>query len=138
MTSQNHRRRGPALRAFVDEATRLDPLSTNEYHAMRASAMTEAQLQAAVVASAKRRGWLVYHTHDSRRSEAGYPDLHLIHPGAKRSLFRELKRGNGRVSDAQQTWLDALTAAGCDAAVWRPIHWFDGTIDHELDVSRPW
>ena len=37
--------------------------------------MTEKQFQSHIVQYAKMRGWLVYHTHDSRRSEPGFPDL---------------------------------------------------------------
>ena len=40
--------------------------------------MTEAQFQEAVVQLARLTGWLVYHTFDSRRSQAGYPDLTLL------------------------------------------------------------
>jgi hypothetical protein len=46
-------------------------------HIIREQA-TEAEFQAAVVQSAKLRGWWAYHTHDSRRSEAGFPDLVLL------------------------------------------------------------
>lgn len=103
-----------------------------EYNAMRARLMTEAALQACVIALAQRNGWLVYHTHDSRRSQPGYPDLHLIHPATGRSLFRELKTQKGRLSPAQREWLDGLTATGADAAVWRPADWFDDTVMRQL------
>ena len=36
---------------------------------------TEKGFQAAVVELARLRGWLVYHTYDSRRSAKGFPDL---------------------------------------------------------------
>ena len=107
-------------------------ISVSEYHAMQAAAMTEKNLQSAVLGAARRWGWLVYHTFDSRRSEAGYPDLHLVHEGHGLSLFRELKTMRGRVAPAQQKWLDALRNTGCDVAVWRPIDWFNGVIDKQL------
>lgn len=130
--------RGPSGAGRNTASGSASSISQADYHVLRAKAMTEGQLQIAVVEAAKRRGWLVYHTHDSRRSQAGYPDLHLVHPTAGRSLLRELKRETGIVSKDQKIWLAALKLAGLDAGVWRPIHWFDGTIDHELDVSRPW
>ena len=108
-------------------------ISIEQYHELQAANMTEAQLQAVIVAAAIRRGYLIYHTHDSRRSQPGYPDLHLIHAEKGISLFRELKRKTGTLSKDQRTWLSALTAAGQDAAVWRPIDWFNGRVDAELD-----
>lgn len=107
-------------------------ITVAEYHAIQAGTMTEKALQAAVLGAARRWGWLVYHTFDSRRSEAGYPDLHLIHEGHGLSLFRELKTQKGKLSAPQQKWLGALWAAGCDAAVWRPADWFSGAIDAQL------
>ena len=67
-------------------------------------------------------GWLAYHTHDSRRSTAGFPDLVLVKP--PHVLFLEVKRENGRLSVAQADWLAALW--GCNevqAAVVRPSDW---------------
>jgi hypothetical protein len=107
-------------------------ISTAEYHAMQAAVMTEDQLQQLVTVHANRYGWLVYHTHDSRRSQAGYPDLHLVHVGRKLTLFRELKSMKGAVRPAQKVWLAALETVGSDAAIWRPIDWFDGTISEQL------
>lgn len=108
------------------------PVTIAEYNATRAAAMTEKQLQNVIIQEAKRFGWLAYHTFDSRRSEPGYPDLHLIHPTRKLSIFRELKTQTGRLSAAQVAWIDALTAAGCDIAIWRPIDWMNNTISNLL------
>ena len=79
--------------------------------------MTEKQFQSHVVRYAKKRGWRVYHTYDSRRSEPGFPDLVLVR---NKVLFRELKTDKGQLTDAQKTWGQLLTAAGTDYAVWRP------------------
>ncbi|WP_142121534.1 VRR-NUC domain-containing protein [Rarobacter faecitabidus] len=94
--------------------------------------MLERDLQDTVLALADVHGWMAYHTHDSRRSQPGYPDLHLVHVGQRRSIFRELKKQTGRVTPAQQEWLDALTAVGVDAAVWRPADLLAGTILNDL------
>jgi hypothetical protein len=107
-------------------------ISLSEYHELKAKAMTEAQLQLLIVKAAQATGWLVYHTYDSRRSEPGYPDLHLVHPTRGVSLMRELKKQNGVVSKPQKAWIEGLTAAGIDIAIWRPIDWFDGTITRAL------
>lgn len=76
--------------------------------------MTEDELQQAVIAHAEAHGWLVYHTHDSRRSQPGFPDLCLVKP--PRVLFIELKSENGRVQPEQQKWLDTLAACDTVAA----------------------
>ena len=70
--------------------------------------MTEAELQSAVVEAAELGGWLRYHTHDSRRSEPGFPDLALVHPRTGRLLFVELKSAKGRLRPEQRRWLEAL------------------------------
>ncbi|MGI8994178.1 MAG: VRR-NUC domain-containing protein [Nocardioidaceae bacterium] len=85
--------------------------------------MTERQLLDALRDACKWAGLLVYHTHDSRRSERGYPDLCIVGPVGL--LFRELKAERGRLTTDQQLWLDRLTEAGANAAVWRPADWSD-------------
>lgn len=101
--------------------------------------MTEAELLGAVREVARMYGWLCYHTHDSRRSEPGFPDLVLVHPRTGELLFAELKAAKGRVSQAQQTWLDALHQAGQTPHVWRPEHLRNGAVARALtpaDVRR--
>ena len=71
-----------------------------------ASMTSEAAFQVRVVALLKRLGWTVYHTHDSRRSEAGFPDLICVR--GRRLFAIELKTARGRVTDAQMAWLRAL------------------------------
>ena len=56
---------------------------------------------------------LWYHTRDSRRSPSGFPDLVCVGPGFV--IYRELKTARGRVSAAQQRWLDALRDTGASA-----------------------
>jgi hypothetical protein len=60
----------------------------------------------------------VYHTYDSRRSNAGFPDLFLLRGSQK--IVAELKRDGGRVTAGQQAWLAAFELAGIEAWVWRP------------------
>lgn len=68
-------------------------------------------------------GWLTYHTHDSRRSEHGFPDLALLHTKTFRLIFAELKVGKNKPSRAQVIWLDGINAAGVDAYLWTPEDW---------------
>ncbi len=83
--------------------------------------MTERELLDAIRDACRWAGLLTYHTHDSRRSEPGYPDLTVVGPTGV--LFRELKAERGRVTPDQRQWLDRLSAAGADADVWRPCDW---------------
>jgi hypothetical protein len=79
--------------------------------------VSEVELQATIIEGARRFGWLVYHTHDSRRSAAGFPDLVLARDAEV--IFAELKSEKGRISDDQKTWLATLGTAA-EVHVWRP------------------
>lgn len=92
--------------------------------------MTEAQLQQAVCDFLNLTKMRYYHTFDSRRSQPGFPDLVIVGRGG--ILYRELKTETGKVSAAQQAWLDALKAVGADARVWRPEDLNSGTIWREI------
>lgn len=94
---------------------------------MTLPAMTETELQAAVVELAQRLGYLTYHTHDSRHSAKGFPDLVLVHPRTGWLLFAELKSQDGRPTPDQDQWLRALALRGV-SFLWRPSAWHDGSI----------
>lgn len=83
--------------------------------------MSEESFQGAIVEYAVLLGYLAYHTHDSRRSAPGFPDLVLVRD--ERLLFAELKTDVGRVAPAQRDWLAALEATGVEVYVWRPKDW---------------
>lgn len=94
---------------------------------------SEDQFQSSVIELAEYCQYEVrYHNPDSRRSQAGFPDLVLISSVRRRALFRELKRQDGRVSTQQKVVLAAMTAAGLDVAVWRPSDLASGRIAREL------
>ena len=92
--------------------------------------MTEKQLQTVIIQLAELLGWLVYHTHDSRRSQAGFPDLVLVR--GNRIIFAELKSEKGRTRPEQVKWLTALAGATPEVYTWRPAQWHDGTIERCL------
>ena len=78
--------------------------------------MTEKELQSAVIDIATRLGFSHYHTHDSRRSAKGFPDLVLAsderqtdEQGFNRVLFVELKAENGRLTDEQMKWAGRMS-----------------------------
>lgn len=83
-------------------------------------AVTERAFQAQVISMAKMLGWMVYHTHDSRRSEPGFPDLVLVR---ERIIYAELKTDKGRQSPEQLIWLSKLNQAGAETYLWRPRDW---------------
>lgn len=63
-------------------------------------------------------GWkLVYHTLRSKGSRSGFPDRVLVRD---RPLFVELKREDGKPTDAQIEWLTGLARAGAETYLWRP------------------
>lgn len=82
----------------------------------------EKQWLATVIDIAHTYGWMCYHTHDSRHSEPGFPDLLML--GHGRIVFAELKveeiSGKGKVTHYQEVWINGLRAAGQDVYVWRP------------------
>ena len=81
----------------------------------------EACFQQQVIGLARLRGWEVWHTHDSRRSREGWPDLTIVR--GERALFREVKRGGAMPGIHQSRCLCMLSEAGLDAEVWRPADW---------------
>lgn len=106
-------------------------LSQEEYHRLVAAEMTEAVLQQRVNRLAAVLGFAVYHTHDSRRSQAGYPDCTLLREG--RLVFAELKSQRGRVRPEQRVWLDELAKVpGAEVYLWRPVDLLDGTVEGVL------
>ena len=84
--------------------------------------MKEKEFQRDVTKAATDLGWLWYHTHDSRRSVPGFPDLVLVRRG--RIIFAELKTDKGKLSAAQECWGAELECCeGIEYYVWRPRDW---------------
>lgn len=92
--------------------------------------MKEKDLLAAVRQLARRLGWMEYHTYRSTKSPAGFPDLVLVRP--PRLIFVELKTEKGKLSEAQDAWINALVKTNVEVAIWRPHHLTEGLIDFAL------
>lgn len=78
-------------------------------------AMTEADLQRAIIDAAKLYGWRVAHFRSARtekgwrtpvEGDAGFPDLVLARGG--KVLFMECKSEKGRQTQEQAEWEDAI------------------------------
>ena len=82
---------------------------------------TEADFQNTVIELAELHRWLVYHTHDSRRSAPGFPDLTMVRDG--KLVFAELKTEQGLLTDDQWNWVEELRQARQLMYVWRPSDW---------------
>lgn len=93
----------------------------------------EASFMSAVIGYCRVKRCLVYHTHDARRSEPGFPDLVIARPDIG-VLYRELKTNRGRLTADQRRWLDVLKACGADAGVWTPASW--GEIEDTIGGVR--
>lgn len=109
-------------------ATFPDPFSFSRLRACHTTVVDareafadEAEFQSTVMTAARELGLLAYHPYRSEKSTPGFPDTTII--GHRGVLFRELKMEEGQLSPDQRYWLDALTEAGQNAAIWRPHHW---------------
>lgn len=90
--------------------------------ALLGSEVTERDFQGEVLRAAGLPCWRTYHTLDSRGSAAGFPDIVALR--GTRLVMAELKRERGRVTDAQQAWLDDLARVETlETFLWRPSDW---------------
>ena len=92
--------------------------------------ISEKEFMAQVVQYARLCGWAAYHTHDSRHSAKGFPDLVLARAGRPggggRVVMAELKVGRNEPTEEQQAWLDVLGAVpGVEVYLWRPTNFDD-------------
>lgn len=102
-------------------------MTRRDVRAVLDRAVDERTFQEAVIEAASLYGWRVYHTYDSRRSTAGFPDLVLVKPPLL--VVVELKTERGQATRAQLEWLHDLEE--CDTIVvdlWRPSD-FDDAIE---------
>ncbi len=100
------------------------PASKRKPATVKRPRISERDFQKQVIDLARTCGWLVEHKYGqgsvlgSRAIDTGFPDLVLVRGG--QIIFAELKGSRGKVSEAQDRWLHALTITGNPALVWRP------------------
>ena len=98
---------------------------------LAANSMRERDLQESVRQMCRALNLPYYHTHDSRRSPEGWPDVATV--VGSTLVLRELKAVKGKCTPAQIRWLDALAQCECvDVGLWTPAEWLDGTIERVL------
>jgi len=102
--------------------------------------MSERDLQRIVVDAARLHGWRHYHTYNSQRSTAGFPDLVLVRP--PRIMFVELKTERGRLTLEQAIWIRELERCSVEVYVWQPHNIGEmlktlGRDDEQLRHNRP-
>ena len=91
-------------------------------HAVGLPPLSEKQWQRQVVELARLHRWMVRYDWTRIHGVAGYPDLTLVRP--PRLVYLELKTDRGRITRAQQDWIDTLAdVPGVVAAVVRPADW---------------
>ena len=84
---------------------------------------SEAEFTRMVMNEAQARNWSAYHTHDSRRSPAGFPDLVLANPNhahGQGAVYAELKMPGNYSTPAQRVWLTTLLHCGHRVYLWYP------------------
>lgn len=95
---------------------------TTEARRLLDAAQSERRYQDQIVQLAEANGWHVWHDNDSRRNDAGLPDLLLIRGAVL--LFLEVKTEKGKVSLAQEAFIERLKQVKyVEADVARPRHW---------------
>jgi len=89
--------------------------------------ISEKNFEQLVKEEARVNNWLYYHTYRSKRSVPGFPDCVMVRGG--RLIFAELKTESGKVTPAQQHWLDELSrcdvlqgskSSAVEVYLWRP------------------
>jgi hypothetical protein len=96
--------------------------------------MSEKKLQQLTVNLCRGYGMRCYHTHDSRRSEAGFPDCVIAHPSGP--IYAELKTEKNRPMTDQVWWLDYFAGLGLPTYLWRPRHLLFGWINCAIKGGR--
>lgn len=129
--------RNALAQVATDAAAGRRAVSLADYKAAQAQDMFEAALQTQIIAEADKLGWLSYHTHDSRKSRRGFPDLCMAHATQGRLIFAELKRQKEDLRPEQRVWAAVLRGFPfVEYYLWRPSNLLSDEIEHILE-ARP-
>ncbi len=104
-----------------------ETISAAEWRRICHARTKEKEWQKRVEGVLRQYGWLVFHTLHSKGSTPGYPDICAVK--GERLLYAELKTEKGRLSEAQNEWMDALARVPCaEVYIWRPSQ-FDEVLE---------
>jgi len=91
--------------------------------------ISEKIFTAQVIRMAQMFGWMTAHFRPGKQGSryvtavqgdgVGFPDLVLLKAG-KPPIFAELKSAKGRLTPAQEAWLEMAKQTGARGCVWRP------------------
>ncbi len=105
----------------------METISAAEWRRICYARTKEKEWQKRVEDVLRQYGWLVFHTLRSKGSTPGYPDICAVK--GERLLYAELKTEKGRLSEAQNEWMDALARVPCaEVYIWRPSQ-FDEVLE---------
>jgi len=122
-------------RGVSDDVRALNPKLCGQQHEQASKAKnhtdyaTEAEFQNDIIDYAKEHGWTkIYHTHDSRHSEAGFSDLVMLRPTKEdefvQGVVLECKMPGAKPTKAQLEWIALWNRVpGIRARVIRPADW---------------
>ncbi|MDQ3273531.1 MAG: VRR-NUC domain-containing protein [Actinomycetota bacterium] len=126
---------GKLTTGHLAEARNARLATLNAHQAARAMAMSEKELQDAVLKRCRiNYRYLSIHIQDPLRSAPGFPDIFIV--GNSGSRFWEFKTEIGEVTPNQAMWILRLNQAGHIAAVIRPTDLLSGRVDAELRSIR--
>ena len=104
-------------------ASKPNPATKPKPSKYKLAEISEKEFQSQVIELARKCGYLIYHTYDSRRCVSGFPDLILVHPARVDCgiIVAELKRETATATKEQVEWLTAFGRSGCGKVyLWRP------------------
>lgn len=105
-------------------------------HPNTLGAISEANLEQAILAAAQLYGWRCHHVRDSRHvlmGDVGFPDWVFARRGTV--LIVELKRQDGKLSPEQRAWLDDLAWPG-EQDQWVQESLVDAYVIRPSDLDR--
>lgn len=125
----------------------LEPIrpAKKRMHPARQAAISESLLEQSILELARLTGWNAHHVRDSRHvlmGDVGFPDWVYAKDG--RVIIAELKSEDGKLSLAQELWLNSLgwrpesqwdQVWRLQVYVWRPSDWTSGAIERVFRAS---
>lgn len=115
------RSKTPARKTLARKAGKAsNSLTREEYLAQLDYEWSEKQLQEKVNRDFAGEGWLFYHTHYSKGSQDGFPDLVALREETGRQVVIELKVKDNKPTADQRAWMRAFRRSGSEVYLFYP------------------